>query len=251
MTALLEASGISRRFGGIVALADVDIEVAEGDAVALVGPNGAGKTTLFDCLNGVQRPDSGEVTFAGERIDGLSVHARARLGIARTFQRVELFAGMTVRDHLACAERVHRGDGRLWRDLVGRSRASEKVATVEQLLGELGLSELADAPIESLTLGQGRLVELGRALVQEPRLLLLDEPSSGLDPGETAGVAEVLHALQRDRETAILLVEHDLELVRAVARHVYVLDFGKVIATGEVEPVLADPAVRRAYLGDL
>ena len=227
------------------------MEVGAGEAVGLVGPNGAGKTTLFDCLNGVQRPDGGEVVFDGRRIDGLPIYERARLGIGRTFQRVELFAGMSAREHLLVAERVHRGDGRLWRDLLGRGRANQRVDAVEELLATLGLAEVADAPIESLSLGQGRLVELGRALVQSPKLLLLDEPSSGLDTGETAEVAEVLLRLRATRSTAVLLVEHDLELVRKVTERAYVLDFGKLIAEGPVDDVLADQAVRRAYIGDV
>jgi branched-chain amino acid transport system ATP-binding protein len=249
--ALLDAAGISKRFGGIVALEDVSVAVAPGEAVGLVGPNGAGKTTLFDCLDGVRHPDAGEVRFEGRRIDGLALFERARLGIGRTFQRLELFAGMSPRDHLMVAERVHRGDGRLWRDLIGRGRAGATVGRVEELLAELGLAEVADDPIESLSQGHGRLVELGRALVQDPLLLLLDEPSSGLDTSETAAFAKVLLAARARRQTAVLLVEHDLALVRTVVERAYVLDFGKLIASGPVEEVLAEPAVRRAYLGDV
>jgi branched-chain amino acid transport system ATP-binding protein len=249
--ALLEAVGVSKRFGGIVALDHVSLEVGRGEAVGLVGPNGAGKTTLFDCVNGVRRSDSGSVSFDGRRIDSLAIHERARLGIGRTFQRVELFGGMSVRDHLLVAERVHRGDGRLWKDLVGRGRANAAVDRVEELLAELGLEEEAAAPVESLSLGRGRLVELGRALVQDPRLLLLDEPSSGLDSHETAEVASVLLRLREGRRTALLLVEHDLDLVRTVTERAYVLDFGKLIASGPVDDVLANAAVRRAYLGDI
>ncbi len=249
--ALLDAVGISKRFGGIVALDDVSLSVDAGEAVGLVGPNGAGKTTLFDCLNGVRHLDTGEISFEGRRIDRLQVYERARLGIGRTFQRLELFAGMSPRDHLMVAERVHRRDGRLWKDLTGRGHATTTVDRVEELLAELGLTEVADDPIESMSQGNGRLVELGRALVQDPLLLLLDEPSSGLDTHETVGFATVLQAVQARRRTAILLVEHDLDLVRRVVSRTYVLDFGKLIATGRVDEVLADPAVRRAYLGDV
>ena len=248
--ALLEARRLNKRFGGIVALEEVSLVVADGEAVALLGPNGAGKTTLFDCLNGVRRPDSGEVLFRERRIDGQSVYAHARAGIGRTFQRLELFSAMTPREHLMVAERLHRGDGRLWRDLIGRARARTPVPAVEELLGELGLEEVADDPIESLSQGNGRLVELGRALVQAPLLLLLDEPSSGLDTGETAEFAEVLVRLRARRTTAILLVEHDLELVRDVAERAYVLDYGRLIGEGPVAEVFAQSAVRRAYLGD-
>ncbi|MGA3351633.1 MAG: ATP-binding cassette domain-containing protein [Acidimicrobiales bacterium] len=248
---LIEARAITKHFGGIVALDDVSIALERGEAVALVGPNGAGKTTLFDCLNGVRHYESGEVRFEGRRIDRLPVYERARLGIGRTFQRLELFAGMSAREHLMVAERVHRGDGRLLKDLTGRAKAKAPVARVEELLDELGLLEVADDPIESLSQGHGRLVELGRALVQDPLLVLLDEPSSGLDTRETAEFAAVLTALRDRQATAILLVEHDLDLVRRVVERIYVLDFGKLIASGPVEEALADEEVRRAYLGDL
>lgn len=248
---LIEARAITKRFGGIVALEDVSIALERGEAVGLVGPNGAGKTTLFDCINGVRHFDAGQVSFEGRRIDRLSVYKRARLGIGRTFQRLELFAGMSAREHLMVSERVHRGDGRLLKDLAGRGRAKAPVVRVEELLGNLGLMEVADDPIESLSQGHGRLVELGRALVQDPLLVLLDEPSSGLDTRETAEFGRVLTELRDTQETAILLVEHDLELVRRVAGRIYVLDFGRLIASGPVEAVLADAAVRRAYLGDL
>jgi len=249
--ALLEGVNISKRFGGIVALDDVSVIIEHGEAVGLVGPNGAGKTTLFDCLNGVRRFDSGEVRLEGRRIDNLAVYERARLGIGRTFQRLELFSAMSPREHLMVAERVHRGDGRLWKDLIGRGRARLRVARVEELLCELGLETVADDPIESLSQGHGRLVELGRALVQDPLLLLLDEPSSGLDTRETSDFASVLLAVRARRHTAMLLVEHDLHFVRRVVERTYVLDFGKLIASGHLDEVLADPVVREAYLGEV
>jgi branched-chain amino acid transport system ATP-binding protein len=248
---LVEARGLTKRFGGIVALDEVSLALEPGEAVGLVGPNGAGKTTLFDCLNGVRHLDGGEIYFEGRRIDRLRVFERARLGVGRTFQRLELFAGMSAREHLVVAERVHRGDGRLWKDLIGRGHAKAPVTRVEELLVELGLSEVADDPIESLSQGHGRLVELGRALAQDPKLLLLDEPSSGLDTRETADFARVILDVRNSRKTALLLVEHDLDLVRRVVERIYVLDFGKLIASGPVQATLADSSVRRAYLGDL
>jgi branched-chain amino acid transport system ATP-binding protein len=249
--ALLEVRGITVRYGGIIALGGVDLDVDEDAAVALIGPNGAGKTTLFDCINGIRHPDRGRILFAGRRIDTLPIFRRARLGIGRTFQRIELFGGLTAREHLIVAERAHRGDGSLWRDLANRGQPShEEMDRVAELIGELGLDEVADAPIESLSLGHGRLVELGRALIAEPRLLLLDEPSSGLDSLETATLAEMLRGVRARREMAILLVEHDLELVKALAEQVTVLDFGLVIAAGPMDDVMANAAVRRAYLGE-
>lgn len=250
MTALLEATGISKRFSGIDALRSVDLAVGENERVGLIGPNGAGKTTFFNCLLGMLKADEGTVCFAGEDLKGLPVHARAKRGIGRSFQRIELFGGTSVREHLLIAERTRRGDGRLWKDLLGLGRpTADELSTCDEVLELLGLAELADAPIEQLSLGQGRLVEVGRALVTRPRLLLLDEPSSGLDRVETAALADTLRAVQAERCFAILLVEHDVELVSTFTERVYVLDFGALIASGPTAEVMASEAVSRAYLG--
>ena len=172
------------------------------------------------------------------------------MGIGRTFQRIELFGGSTVRDHLLVAERTRRGTGSLWKDLVGRGRpTSEEIGTCDDMLALLGLGELAEEPIEHLSLGQGRLVEVGRALMTRPRLLLLDEPSSGLDRTETRDLAATLGKVQAEQGFAILLVEHDVELVSSFTERAYVLDFGTLIAEGPTADVLADPVVRQAYLG--
>jgi branched-chain amino acid transport system ATP-binding protein len=249
--ALLEAVGISKSFAGIRALDDVSIEVEAGERVGLIGPNGAGKTTLFNCLLGLLRPDAGTVRFAGRDIGRLAVHQRARLGIGRTFQRMELFSDTTVLDHLLVAERAHRGNGSLWRDLLGRGRPSrEELARATATLELLGIADLAHEPIERLSLGKGRLVEVARALMTEPRLLLLDEPSSGLDREETAALARTLREVQAERGIAILLVEHDVELVADFTERTYVLDFGTLLASGPTRTVLSDVAVRRAYLGE-
>lgn len=249
---LLEVSGLRRRFGGIAALAGVDLVVDADESVALIGPNGAGKTTLFDCVSGLTHPDAGTISLAGRRINRMPVYKRARLGIGRTFQRAELFARESVRDHLIVAERARVGDGRVWKDLLGRgSPSAAELARVDSMLGELGLETIADAPAESLSLGQGRLVELGRALIGNPRLLLLDEPSAGLDAAETAELAAVLRRAREDRGCAMLIVEHDLDLVRALATRVVVLDSGKVVASGSLDEVMEDHAVREVYLGQV
>ena len=249
---LLEARSISKSFAGIKALHDVSIEVDDGERVGLIGPNGAGKTTLFNCMLGVIGIDKGSVTFAGEDLDGLRVHQRAAKGIGRTFQRIELFGEMTVREHLLVAERVRGGLGSVWRDVTGRGRPTpDELDRCDDVLGLLGLADLADEPIEALSLGKGRLVEVGRALMTDARLLLLDEPSSGLDRDETAALAATLRAIQEERGFAILLVEHDVELVADFTERASVLDFGQVIATGSTADVMADPVVRQAYLGDL
>jgi branched-chain amino acid transport system ATP-binding protein len=249
---LLESSEVCKRFSGITALDDVSIRVEPGEPVGLIGPNGAGKTTFFNCLLGLLRADRGRVVFNGRDITRLPVYKRARLGFGRTFQRVELFTGMTVRDHLLVAERSRLGTGRLWKDVLNLANPTAKEQRrAHETLDLLGLLDVADVPIESLSLGRARLVELGRALMTEPLLLLLDEPSSGLDQSETMELVSTLQTVQRERGTAILLVEHDVEMVQAFASRLYVLDFGVVIASGPTAEVMDDEAVRKAYLGEL
>lgn len=250
MTPLLDVAGVSKHFAGITALTDVSLQVADGEIVGLIGPNGAGKTTLFDCIYGLLRPDTGSIRIGDRPLTSRRIHERAHLGMGRTFQRMELFGGMNVRDHLLVAERARQGTGRVWRDLLGRSRVSaDEADRVDATLAELGLTSLADRPVEALSLGKARLVELGRALMIEPRLLLLDEPSSGLDGEETAEMGAVLARVSTERGVAVLLVEHDVELVRTVTSRLYVLDFGSLIAEGPTGAVLGDDAVRKAYLG--
>jgi branched-chain amino acid transport system ATP-binding protein len=252
MGAVLEATRVTKKFAGIVALDNVTLQVEAGERVGLIGPNGAGKTTFFNCVLGVLRPDAGQVLLDGRDVGGLPVHARALLGIGRTFQRIELFTESTVREHLLIAERTRRGDGRLWKDLLGMGRPRpEEIARCDDILGLLGLADLAEEPIERLSLGKGRLVEVGRALMTDPKLLLLDEPSSGLDREETNLLARTLREVQAAQGFAILLVEHDVELVSSFTDRAYVLDFGCLIATGPTAEVMASEVVRTAYFGDV
>lgn len=249
---LLTASDIAKSFSGIQALTDVSIQVEAGERVGLIGPNGAGKTTFFNCLLGVLSPDHGTVEFDGRTLDRLPVHRRARLGLGRTFQRIELFGDMTVREHLLIAERIRNRSGAFWKDVVGLGRPRpDEIDRCDATLELLGLRDRADDPIETLSLGGGRLVEVGRALMTEPKLLLLDEPSSGLDRDETAALAQTLREVQAEHGFAILLVEHDVELVSSFTDRSYVLDFGGVIAEGPTLDVLDEPDVRRAYFGDI
>jgi branched-chain amino acid transport system ATP-binding protein len=252
VTTILRAREVRKRFTGIVALGGVDLYVDEGERIGLIGPNGAGKTTLFNCVLGVLRTDGGTVELAGDDISRLPVHERARRGIGRTFQRIELFPDSTVRDHLLIADRVQRRAGRLWKDLVGLGRPRpDEIARCDEVLELLGMGDLADAPIERLSLGQGRLVEVGRALMTQPKLLLLDEPSSGLDRNETTALAATLRAVQDERGFAILLVEHDIELVSSFTSRCYLLDFGRMLLDGPTATVMASDEMRHAYLGDL
>jgi branched-chain amino acid transport system ATP-binding protein len=247
---LLDAEAVTKRFAGITALDRVSLNVSAGELVSLIGPNGAGKTTFFNCLLGILHAESGSITFDGRDLARLPVHRRARLGLARTFQRIELFAGMTVREHLLVAARAHRRRGGLGRDLLGLSGpTADEHADCDAVLDLVGLDEIADSPVESLSLGRGRIVELGRALMCQPRLLFLDEPSSGLDHNETAEMCDVLQIVQSERGTAILLVEHDVPMVERLASRTYVLESGVLIASGPTDEVLSMPVVRAAYLG--
>ncbi len=247
---LLAVTGITKSFGGIAAVRDVSFTVESGESVGLVGPNGAGKTTLFNCICGQLQPEDGRVELKGAALGRLPTFQRARLGIGRTYQRVEVFADMTVREHLLVAERARCADGQLLRDLANRSRpTSAENAKVAEMLDLVGISDRAEAPVSALGLGSCRLVELARALVAEPVLLLADEPSSGLDLTETQELANVLRTLQRERGMAVLLVEHDLHMVAEVVDRTIVMDLGAVIAQGTFDEVMADSTVRHAYLG--
>lgn len=239
-------------FAGITALDDVSLAIDEHELVGLIGPNGAGKTTLFNCLFGTLTPSGGTVLFDGVPVVGRPAYRRARLGIGRTFQRVEVFPGMTVRDHLLVAERARRGTGGFWKDVLGLGNpTADERERADATLELLGLTRDADRPIETLSLGRCRLVEVGRALMTEPRLLLLDEPSSGLDRHETRALTDVLRQVHEDRSTAVLLVEHDVDMVRDFVERVYVLDFGTMIAEGRTDDVLSDAKVREVYLGEM
>jgi branched-chain amino acid transport system ATP-binding protein len=247
---LLSLRGVAKSFGGINAVNDINFDVHAGESVGLVGPNGAGKTTLFNCVCGQLRNDKGEILFEGRPLVGLPTYKRARLGIGRTYQRVEVFTGMTVRDHLLVAERARRGEGRLWRDLLNMSAPTPtEIRNVDAILELVGITPLAGTSVNALGLGNCRLVELARALAAEPKILLADEPSSGLDMHETADLAAVLRTVQREWGTAVLLVEHDLSMVGEVVDRTVVMDLGSMLCEGTFDQVMADPAVRHAYLG--
>ncbi|HEV8065516.1 MAG TPA: ABC transporter ATP-binding protein [Acidimicrobiales bacterium] len=247
---LLVVSDVAKTFGGLVAVGGVCLTVSPGESVGLVGPNGAGKTTLFNCVCGQLRPDRGTVELAGTNLLGLPTYRRARLGISRTYQRIEVFPDMTVADHLVVALRARWHTGRLWRDLCNRSAVtSAEGDKIKEVLELVGISKWADVPVSALGLGSCRLVELARALVADPVLLLADEPSSGLDVQETRELTQVLRSIQHERGMALLLVEHDLDMVGEVVDRTIVMDLGAVIAEGSFDSVMADPAVRLAYLG--
>jgi ABC-type branched-subunit amino acid transport system ATPase component len=242
------------RFGGLAAVSNVDLAVPPAAIVGLVGPNGAGKSTLFAVLSGLLRPTRGRVLLDGRDVTGTRPQLRAARGLARTFQHPELFTDLTVREHLVIAYRAKHARGRIWSDLLtmGSLRPAEpdEQSCVDELIGLLGLGSVADLPALGLPLGLARMLELGRALASSPTVLLLDEPSAGLDSSETEQFEASLRQVSRQRAISVLLVEHDVELVMRLCSTVHVLDFGVSIASGSPEEVGSDPAVRAAYLGE-
>jgi len=253
-TTLLAARDVTVRFGGVVALDNVSLSVPEGSTVGLVGPNGAGKTTLFGVLSGLLRPRAGRVTMSGVDVTRRSPQHRARKGLSRTFQRMELFTELTVREHLVLARRVNDGCERLRGmalDLTGfgeRPGAGEESAVAE-ILALLGLESVADRPALAIPLGTGRLLEVARALASEPTVMLLDEPSSGLDVHETEQLGEALRRVRSERGTAFVLVEHNVEFVLGLSDRITVLDFGRLLVEGTPDEIRTSPEVQAAYFG--
>jgi branched-chain amino acid transport system ATP-binding protein len=250
---VLAGEGISVRFGGLQALNNVSIEVPRQAIVGLIGPNGAGKSTLIGVLSGLLAPSSGRVSLDGVDVTSEPAQARARRGLARTFQQPELFAGLSIREHLMLAWRVRHERARMWKDLLlGRAWQRpdrDENERVDQLLEGLGLARLGHAPVAALPLGYSRLVEIGRALAASPKVVLLDEPLSGLDGQESEQVAEILYGLVGSEGVSFLLVDHDVDTVLERSARVMVLDFGEVITVGTAAEVRANDLVRAAYLG--
>jgi branched-chain amino acid transport system ATP-binding protein len=250
--ALLSVEGVSVRFGGVTALDDVTFKVAPGAICGLIGPNGAGKTTLFNCISRLYDPQAGSIQFDGRPLSGVRRHEIAALGIARTFQNVALFATMTTRDNVRVgAHALARGGflaSALALPLAGREerRVAERA---EALIEEFGLRRVAHRAVGELPFAVRKRVELARALAVGPKLLLLDEPASGLNHEEVDALSGEIRAIRDRRGVAILLVEHHMNLVMRVSEQVVALDFGRIIADGRPEEVRANPNVVRAYLG--
>ncbi|GGM98130.1 ABC transporter ATP-binding protein [Streptomyces fuscichromogenes] len=250
----LEARHLTVRFGGLIALRDVCLQVPAHSITGLLGPNGAGKSTLFAVVSGLLRPTAGSVLMDGRDVTRTSPQKRAGLGLARTFQHPELFSSLTVREHVELAHRIRHAKRRLWSDLItGRGflpQPAEEKSRVDELVGALGLTSVQHRSVTGLPLGTARLLEVARALAVDPGVLLLDEPSSGLDPRETEELAGTLRRVVSDHGVSLLMVEHDVELVLGMSDFVHVLDFGVKIAEGTPAQIRADPAVRAAYLGE-
>jgi len=243
---LLQIAGLTRRFGGVLAADAITLDIPAGEVHAVIGPNGAGKTTLIGLIAGEVAPQGGNVRFNGDDITGLPVYRRNRLGLARSFQITSLFSDFTALDNVALAVQAHRGHSfRFWRD-ARREDELRKPALVA--LARVGLAERAGVRVARLSHGEHRQLEIAMALATEPRMLLLDEPMAGMGPDESKRMVHMLRQLKG--AMTILLIEHDMEAVFALADRLTVLVYGRIIASGDPEAVRADPAVRQAYLGE-
>jgi branched-chain amino acid transport system ATP-binding protein len=268
---LLEVVDATVRFGGVTAVRGASLGAAAGHVTGLIGPNGAGKTTLFNVITGLQQPTTGSVRYAGEDVTRRATHERARRGIARTFQRLEAFGSLSVWENVLVAAEIHARRGRRPERGLGRpsppiedsgrrperdlppikhsGRGAERPAQIaERLILKVGLQGYAHRQADTVPTGIARLLELARALALDPRLLLLDEPSSGLSTAETEVFGELLRELAAEGR-AVLIVEHDMDLIMRVCDHIHVLNFGEVIASGPPAQIRADERVQRAYLG--
>jgi ABC-type branched-subunit amino acid transport system ATPase component len=237
--AVLEATGITKRFGGVQALRGVSLRLVQGELVGLIGPNGSGKTTFLNCISGVLAPSSGEVLLDRRRLTGRPVHSVARAGVVRTFQNIRLFERLSVLRNVQASALA-----------AGHSRRSRSEAVARELLAEMGLERLADRDAGTLPHGDQRRLEVARALAARPRFLLLDEPAAGMNEEESAELAATIDRIRAERSCGILIVEHDLALIMRICERITVLNEGEVVAEGAPAEVRRDPAVITAYIGE-
>ncbi len=251
-SALLKVEGLEKRFGGITALTDYDVEIRRGELVGLIGPNGAGKTTVFNLLSGVLNPTGGHIYFNNKDITRLRPDQNTALGIARTFQNIRLFKELSVLDNIKVAFHMRLGKG-IWKTLFHTStyrRAEIKMQQRSHEIMELfGLTSVKDIPAKNLPYGIQRRVEIARAMATLPKLLLLDEPSAGLNPSETEDLIKILQTIHRKNDLTIFLVEHDMKLIMAVCQIIQVIDRGRMLTMGTPDEVRHDRRVIEAYLG--
>ena len=244
---ILQAKNVGKRFGGVAAVADVDLDVYRHETLAIIGPNGAGKTTFYNLLSGRMQPTSGTILFEGQDITGMPPHRISRLGISRSFQINNIFEEMTVRENVEVAVTALRGDGRRWANLASRNVAVQDEA--DELLSRLSLSALSDQRAGVISYGDKRLVEIAVVLATRPRLVLLDEPTAGMTPDETQRVVQLIKSLGNSGDYTFVITEHDMNVVFGLADRILVMHRGQRLVLGTPEEVRAHPEVRRAYLG--
>jgi branched-chain amino acid transport system ATP-binding protein len=250
--AQLEVDNVTLRFGGVTAIREVSIAVEQGTVHAIIGPNGAGKTSMLNCISGVYRPQAGRIVFAGADITLLTPYARTALGLARTFQNIALFKGMTVLDNLLVGRHTHQRSGILrggWFYGPGKREETRQRAIVEEIIDFLEIQHIRKKTVGTLAYGLQKRVELGRALALEPKILLLDEPMAGMNSEEKEDMARFILDINEDRGTTIVMIEHDMGVVMDISHWVSVLNFGRRIGDGSPAQVQADTHVQKAYLG--
>ncbi len=253
MSKMLDVTGLCMRFGGLLAVNQVALEVAQKQIVSIIGPNGAGKTTIFNCLTGFYQPTEGVIRYAGEEIQGLPGHQIARKGVVRTFQHVRLFKEMTLLENLLVAQHRHLHGGFLsgiFNLPAFRRAEGEALDQAGFWLERVGLAELAYRPASALAYGQQRRLEIARCMCTRPKLLMLDEPAAGLNPKETHDLDELIRELRDEFGVSVLLIEHDMKLVMEISDHIYVVNQGTPLADGKPDEVKNNPAVIKAYLGE-
>jgi len=250
---LLQASGLSMRFGGLLAVNGVGLTVNEKQVVSMIGPNGAGKTTVFNCLTGFYKPTAGTILLDGEPIQGLAGHEIARKGVVRTFQNVRLFKEMTAVENLLVAQHRHLNTNflsGLFKTPSYRKSEREAMEYAEHWLEAVNLKEFANRPAGTLAYGQQRRLEIARCMMTRPRILMLDEPAAGLNPKETEDLKALIGLLRNDHNVTVLLIEHDMKLVMSISDHIVVINQGTPLADGTPEQIRDNPDVIKAYLGE-
>ena len=250
---ILEVSGLTMRFGGLLAVNEVGLKVNEKQVVSMIGPNGAGKTTVFNCLTGFYQPTGGSIRLDGEQIEGLPGHKIARKGVVRTFQNVRLFKDMTAVENLLVAQHRHLNTNYLsglFKTPAFRKSEREAMDFAAHWLERVNLTEFANRPAGTLAYGQQRRLEIARCMMTRPRLLMLDEPAAGLNPRETEDLKQLIGVLRDEHNVTVLLIEHDMKLVMSISDHIYVINQGTPLADGTPEQIRNNPDVIKAYLGE-